>query len=137
MKQRGSYIYKQPIVKVEPFYKELGGRVRAIRRMKKYSMKDVAAMLNISYQQVQKYESGHNRIPIQAILSLCKQLDVSLDDFFDGIGDYESTLHSVLYSFDKKTLQVAGSLDGIQNHQLQNALFTLIREIAKAETKSL
>jgi transcriptional regulator with XRE-family HTH domain len=52
------------------FYRYIGDRIKAIRVMRKMSQEEVARALGVTFQQVQKYESGANRIPIANIVRL-------------------------------------------------------------------
>lgn len=45
------------------------------------SQKDIAAILNVSVQQVQKYESGRNRVTVNVLAALCPLLKISMDEF--------------------------------------------------------
>lgn len=47
--------------------------------------KELARQLGISFQQVQKYESGANRISASKLWQLCAVLDVTPGFFFEGL----------------------------------------------------
>ncbi len=47
--------------------------------------KELARQLGISFQQVQKYESGANRISASKLWQLCDVLDVAPGYFFEGL----------------------------------------------------
>lgn len=47
--------------------------------------KELARQLGISFQQVQKYESGANRISASKLWQLCGVLDVTPGFFFEGL----------------------------------------------------
>ena len=59
--------------------------LRALRECAGFSQVDIAAFLGISYQQVQKYEAGINRIPLQMLPILCDALGVPVEAFFSGV----------------------------------------------------
>ncbi len=65
----------------------VGKRMRRRREMRGMPQKELAAKLGISFQQVQKYESGANRISASKMWELCGQqvLDVDPDFFFEGL----------------------------------------------------
>lgn len=65
------------------FYSELGRNIRLARQAAGRSQKDVARRLDVTFQQVQKYEQGSNRIPVDRLIALSKYLDVQLCCFFD------------------------------------------------------
>ncbi|MFN3699958.1 MAG: helix-turn-helix domain-containing protein [Alphaproteobacteria bacterium] len=65
----------------------IGANLKALRRRHKMTQKDVAALLGVCFQQVQKYENGKNRIPLEHIIALKQYWGVSYDDFFEGCAD--------------------------------------------------
>jgi len=63
------------------FDSELGARLRLYRKAKGISQVKLADYLGVSFQQVQKYEKGSNRISAEKFILLCDILDVSPDQF--------------------------------------------------------
>jgi transcriptional regulator with XRE-family HTH domain len=70
--------------KVSPIDKHVGTRMRMRRLMLDMSQSQVAHALGLTFQQVQKYEKGTNRISASRLQHLCKILDVPVSFFFDG-----------------------------------------------------
>ncbi len=60
---------------------ELGRRVRAQRLAVGMSQQELAGKLGISFQQVQKYEKGSNRISILRMRQIAKYLKVPISYF--------------------------------------------------------
>ena len=65
--------------------KHIGSRVRARRIMLGMSQKRLADALGLTFQQVQKYEKGVNRIGASRLLQIAGILDVSIEFFFEGL----------------------------------------------------
>lgn len=63
----------------------VGRRLRQRRRLLGLTQEKLAHAVEIRFQQIQKYESGANRISASRLWSLAKALDVSVSYFFDGI----------------------------------------------------
>jgi len=59
--------------------------MRARRELRGLPQKELARQLGISFQQVQKYESGANRISASKMWQLCEVLDVTPGYFFEGL----------------------------------------------------
>ncbi len=68
-----------------PVDTHVGGRVRQRREMCGLPQKELARQLGISFQQVQKYESGANRISASKLWQLCEVLDTAPEHFFEGL----------------------------------------------------
>lgn len=64
--------------------KILGSTLKRMRKSAGLSMKDVAQALGVSYQQIQKYECGSNRFPIENLYILKRFYGVEYQDFFQG-----------------------------------------------------
>ncbi len=65
--------------------KHVGGRLRAARLEAGKSQTEVAEALGITFQQVQKYEKGVNRISAGTLYELSRILDRPVQFFFDGL----------------------------------------------------
>lgn len=69
----------------DPIDIHVGGRIAALRRERRISQKRLAAALGVSYQQVQKYENGSNRVAASMLWKAGRTLDVSIDAFYEGM----------------------------------------------------
>lgn len=65
----------------------VGGRVRLRRKMLGVSQEHLADALGLTFQQVQKYERGANRISASKLYEIAKTLQVPVSYFFDGLAD--------------------------------------------------
>ena len=66
--------------------KHVGARLRAARLEAGKSQTQVAEALGVTFQQVQKYEKGTNRISAGTLHELSRLLDTPVQFFFDGLG---------------------------------------------------
>lgn len=66
----------------DPIDIHVGGRVRERRRELKLSQSDLARSLGITFQQVQKYERGANRVSASKLHATAAVLQVGIDYFF-------------------------------------------------------
>jgi transcriptional regulator with XRE-family HTH domain len=63
----------------------VGRRLRLLRNQKHVSQKDLAERLGITFQQIQKYEKGLNRLPASRMLAICFALDATPNDLFKDL----------------------------------------------------
>lgn len=68
-----------------PVDKHVGSRVRMRRMMIGMSQEKLGENLGITFQQIQKYEKGTNRIGASRLQHISTVLGVSISFFFDGI----------------------------------------------------
>jgi transcriptional regulator with XRE-family HTH domain len=65
--------------------KEIGTRMRSRRMTIGMSQEKLGEMLGLTFQQVQKYEKGTNRISVGRMIDIAKVLGVDIQFFFDGL----------------------------------------------------
>ncbi|NBJ13568.1 helix-turn-helix domain-containing protein [Microvirga arsenatis] len=65
--------------------REIGSRVRMRRVSIGMSQEKLGDMLGLTFQQVQKYEKGMNRISVARLVEIAKILGVDIHFFFNGI----------------------------------------------------
>ncbi len=68
----------------------VGQRVRELRRSLRLSQAVLADAIGLTFQQVQKYERGTNRISASALFEIARFLGVQVDYFFLGLPDLDA-----------------------------------------------
>ena len=63
--------------------KYIGARMREQRFALSMSQERLGKELGVSFQQIQKYESGKNRVSAARLFVICKALNVSLSSMFE------------------------------------------------------
>jgi len=66
--------------------KIIGATVKRVRNERGMSQTDLGKRLEITFQQLYKYESGINSFAASRIPALCEALEISLDQLFEGTG---------------------------------------------------
>ncbi len=62
-----------------------GKRLRRRRRLLGLTQQDVAEIVGVRFQQIQKYECGANRISAARLWQLVQALDVPVTYFYEGL----------------------------------------------------
>lgn len=65
------------------FDQQIGLRIRQIRKKKKMSQEQLGKEVGVSFQQIQKYENGHNRISAARLVKVAAVLGTSVNFFLD------------------------------------------------------
>ena len=112
----------------------VGGRIRDHRTGLGLTQEHLANALNLSYQQVQKYETGANRVSASRLWDIADALDVPVSFFFEGLdsdaaakdtgGDIPADLMG-----DKEALDLIRSYYAIPENQ-RRRLFELARVLS-------
>ncbi len=75
---------------INPTDKHVGSRVRMRRLMLNISQEKLGDALGITFQQIQKYEKGTNRISASRLQQIANVLQVSIPFFFEGLPSYSA-----------------------------------------------
>jgi len=77
----------------------IGTNLRKLRTQRGMSQDQLSSILGVTHQQVQKYESGKNRLPLEKLLLIKEYFDISYDLLFEkpptlpSENDYQSIIH--------------------------------------------
>ncbi|MGV1900094.1 helix-turn-helix domain-containing protein [Agrobacterium sp. 22-3674b3] len=64
---------------------QIGAAVRDARKARGMSQTDLGQHIHVTFQQVQKYEKGTNRIAVSTLLDICGALDVAPIDILTNL----------------------------------------------------
>ena len=70
----------------QPIDRHVGARIRHKRMMLGISQEALGDALGVTFQQVQKYEKGMNRVGASRLQAIANFLEVPVSYFFDGAG---------------------------------------------------
>lgn len=73
--------------RAEPVDAHVGQRLRLLRKERGLSQTALAARVGVTFQQLQKYETGKNRLSASRLYRLASVLRVDVSAFFDGLPD--------------------------------------------------
>ena len=112
----------------------VGSRVRMRRLMLGLSQDKLAESVGLTFQQIQKYEKGSNRIGASRLFQLAKALDVSVQYFYEdlqsagGKGGITDDLTSLLSTPDG--LRLCRYFSAISDSRLRRTLLDLVQTLA-------
>jgi transcriptional regulator with XRE-family HTH domain len=89
---------RTPSGKPNPIDVHVGGRVRLRRTLLGMSQEKLGEALGLTFQQVQKYERGANRVGASRLFDLSRVLDVPVSFFFDDMSEEVEALSPRLIS---------------------------------------
>jgi transcriptional regulator with XRE-family HTH domain len=75
-----------PKKQANPIDVQVGNRVRIRRMLIGMSQERLGDLLGLTFQQVQKYEKGVNRIGAGRLFEVARILNVPVDFFYEGLG---------------------------------------------------
>ena len=108
--------------------RRIGQNMVFLRVQAGLSQKDAARHLNVSYQQIQKYENGRSRISATSLHALCDLYAVPYVSFFEGLGRAESVSPRTFP--DTETIRLVSLLASVTEPALKAKINKVIRILA-------
>jgi transcriptional regulator with XRE-family HTH domain len=118
----------------DPVDRYVGSRVRLRRRMLRMSQKNLGHKLGITFQQVQKYEKGANRVSASRLQMISTALDVPVGQFFtDGAGTSRTSVKPL--AFDPQALRFAEAFIRLNDRALRNSILDMVEAMARQSSR--
>ena len=92
----------------------VGARIRVRRKLRGMSQTQLAGALGLTFQQVQKYERGSNRVSASKLYEIARTLEVPIAYFFQGLPNPASGANATVRGADRDVaafLAEPGALD--------------------------
>jgi transcriptional regulator with XRE-family HTH domain len=118
----------------------LGSRIRLRRRELGLSQEQLARQVGITFQQVQKYEHGTNRVSFSRLVEIAQALHCGVMDI---VGDLDKSKASPLFSRHVARLNEPGAAElleaytAIQSPKHRRAILNLAKQLAEGKTAQL
>jgi len=112
----------------------VGRGVRSRRVLRGMTQSVLAEQIGLTFQQLQKYESGANRVSASRLWEIAQILDVPVASFFDGLEPDDSMredLPDIQSPPDVEMLETAKAVQDLPRN-LQKEMQGLIRSLAEA-----
>jgi transcriptional regulator with XRE-family HTH domain len=109
----------------------VGERIRLRRAELGLTQEQLAEALEVSYQQIQKYETGANRISASRIFQMARRLDVELGYFFEGLPVEDRTEQAPLEhgGRQRSAIELVRKFAQIDDPQVRAAIAGLVKAI--------
>ncbi len=131
--------------KPEPVDVHVGSRVRLRRTLLGFSQDKLGKALNLTFQQIQKYERGANRIGSSRLYQLSQILDVPVSFFFDdmpaeitekaaGMSESGGQSFEVGQLSRRETLELVRAYYKIQDPAVRKKVFELVKTLGKSSS---
>ncbi|RYH01852.1 XRE family transcriptional regulator [Salipiger sp. IMCC34102] len=110
----------------------VGKRIRHRRWMLGMTQQNLAEAVGIKFQQIQKYETGMNRVSASRLWDIAVAMNVEVSFFFEGIEESpDATPKAGDYLSDREAMELLRSYYAIPENQ-RRRLFDLARVLSEA-----
>lgn len=125
----------------------VGQKLRARRTLMGLTQQEMAEATDITFQQVQKYETGKNRTSASRLFQFSRLLETSIDFFFDGLNisdtkigiqpcfadtkqdNYEPAQDDIMNQ--KETIDLVRTYYGIKDEKLRKDFLKMMKQMSK------
>ena len=111
----------------------VGDRIRRRRILMGLTQDQLGESLGISYQQIQKYETGANRVSAGRLYLIAARLEVSPGWFFDPVKSDASSDDFDELGSSRLLMEFVRSFARIKDERLKTVLVSLVRAMAEEE----
>ncbi len=114
--------------------KHVSRRMRERRQIMGVTQEGLADRLGITFQQVQKYEKGSNRMSAGRLLGVAEVLEVPVSYFFEGLDGASAAEEAIRADLllDKNGIELLRAFNRIEDKQMRRAIIN----VAKAAGRS-
>ena len=128
--------------KPNPIDVQVGGRVRLRRTMEKISQEKLGEALGVTFQQIQKYEKGTNRIGASRMQKIAETLRVPVAFFFEdsstgtgahtagGMAEASSSNYVVDFLSTAEGIELNRAFVRITNSTIRRRIIDMVRTLA-------
>jgi len=107
--------------------KHVGGKILSQRLAYGLSRSQLAKKLDVTQQQLQKYEKGTNRISVSRLVVIAKALSKEISYFYKGLSDDSEPM---VTQHQRMCIEVSRNFMKIENPEHQTAVNILIKSLA-------
>ncbi len=128
-----------PKKQANPIDIQVGNRVRIRRMLIGMSQERLGDLLGLTFQQVQKYEKGVNRIGAGRLFEVARILNVPVDFFYDGVAEAsgvnisEAAPPVMEFVSSGEGLQLALAFMKIRDAKVRKRVLDLVKSLAEEE----
>jgi transcriptional regulator with XRE-family HTH domain len=110
--------------------KLIGQKIYSLRLAKGLSRQQLARTIDVTLQQLQKYETGFNRISISRLILIAKALEKNIGYFYEGLEDIKN-IEPIQTQHQRLCIEVSRNFMKIRNPAYQQAVNALIHSLIK------
>lgn len=112
----------------------VGQRIHDKRNERGMSQTEVANAIGVTFQQVQKYERGTNRVGASRLFDLSRILSVPIQYFFAGLNNQSTPIEkeddNVIHLMKPDTVELVEAYYKVENLQVRRQILSTIRSIS-------
>ena len=116
----------------DPIDVAVGARIRLLRKMRGQSQQALAESAGVTFQQIQKYERGANRVSASMLVRIAAALEAPLAELFGETGDRHSAIDDVAVLLAQPgALELLRAYSDLPRGAARSALVDFVRSLGR------
>ncbi len=116
---------------IDALAKVIGLKIRSARLDMGMPRTKLGELIDVSHQQVRKYERGFNNISFGRLFLISQTLGKDISYFYEGITNSKSETDALTYIDQRMLSNVTRNFMNIENVKQQKSIATLIKSLTK------
>jgi transcriptional regulator with XRE-family HTH domain len=130
-----SNLIERPAYGPDPVDVHVGKQLRYLRISRRMSQERIGAMVDLTFQQIQKYEKGTNRVSASVLYRLARALEVPVSTFFEGLAEDPALVSEDGAPLIESLLATASELKQLEDEDVRTAVANLIRALTRSRPR--
>lgn len=114
---------------IEEVDKFIGNKIYNLRLGKGMSRQQLAEVIGVTHQQLQKYEKGANRLSAGRLVLIAKALGTTIEFFYEGLDSNKS--EPTVTKHQRMCIEISRNFMKITSSEHQNAVNSLVRSLIR------
>jgi transcriptional regulator with XRE-family HTH domain len=113
----------------------VGSRIRKFRKGRGMNQAELGEKIGVTFQQVQKYENGKNRVGASRLQMIATALDVPVGQLFtDRVGTSPTSPKPL--AFDPQALRLAEAFTRLNDKALRSSILDMVEAMARKSSRN-
>jgi transcriptional regulator with XRE-family HTH domain len=113
----------------------VGARITAMRKAKGLSQADLGVAVGVTFQQIQKYEKGINRVGASRLQQIAKCLDVPVATLFEDAAETAKQPQDMLLLSTPGAVTLLKAFAEIENDELRRNVLAIVRNVGRISAR--
>ncbi|RYY18203.1 MAG: XRE family transcriptional regulator [Alphaproteobacteria bacterium] len=114
----------------------VGARITAMRKAKGLSQADLGIAVGVTFQQIQKYEKGINRVGASRLQQIAKCLDVAVAILFEDAAETAKQPQDMLLLSTPGAVTLLKAFAEIENEELRRNVLAIVRNVGRISART-
>ena len=114
-----------------PIDVHVGAQIAVYRKLAGMSQEALGHAVGVTFQQVQKYERGTNRIGASRLFAIGQALDVPVSVFFRDLGGPDEARASPLAAAPREGIELLQAFAAIPDRAVREHILSLVRRLSR------